>query len=198
VCVAERGLFTATVTVHGRSAHASEPRQGVSAVEKAAKIVLALHGANFDDGEHELLGRPSCNVGMVQGGTGHNTVAESCILVVDRRILPGTSREDAEAGIRARIDAIDDPELRYDLEPGVFGEASEMDPDHPFVAQVRAAVESAVGRSTPVIGMTFSTDARFVRNQAGLPAVVCGPGDIAQAHTDDAVFAQLYATFTAG
>jgi succinyl-diaminopimelate desuccinylase len=210
VCVAERGLFTATVTVYGRSAHASEPRRGVSAVEKAAKIVLALHGATFDDGEHELLGRPSCNVGMVQGGTGHNTVAERCTLVVDRRILPGTSRDEAEAGIRARIDAIGDPELRYDLEPGIFGEASEMDPDHPFVGQVRAAIDSAVGQSTPVIGMTFSTDARFVRNQAGIPAVVCGPGDIAQAHTDDewvavdslvdaaSVYAQLYATFTAG
>ena len=56
--------------------------------------------------------------------------------------------------------------------------------------------------------MQFTTDARFVRNQAGIPAVVCGPGDIDKAHGVDesvsierlvdatALYAQLYATFS--
>ncbi len=212
VCVAERGMLTATVTVHGRSAHGSEPRAGVSAIEEAAKVVLALHGADFGEPGHALLGRPSCNVGVIEGGTGHNTVAERCTLVVDRRLLPGTSREAAEAGLRQRIDTIDDPDLRYALEPGVYGEPSELDQAHPFVGQVQAALRATLGRASPVIGMSFSTDARFVRNQAGIPAVVCGPGGIEQAHTHDewvavdrladaaAVYAHLYATFgtTAG
>lgn len=207
VCVAERGLFTATITVHGRPAHGSQPAEGVSAVEKAAKIVLALHAADFGDPEHDLLGRPTCNIGLIEGGTGHNTVAERCTVVADRRLLPGATGETAEAGLRARIDAIGDPDLRYDLEPGVVGEASELDRDHPFVKTVRAAVGTALGRPAPVIGMRFTTDARFVRNQAGIPAVVCGPGEIAQAHTNDewvavdslvgaaAAYAELYATF---
>ena len=209
VCVAERGLLTATVTIHGRGAHGSEPRSGVSAIEKAAKVVLALHGADFGGPDHKLLGRPTCNVGVIGGGSGHNTVAERCVLVADRRLLPGTTREAAEAGLRERIDAVGDRDLRYDLEVGVYGEASELDPEHPFVRQVRSLVASTLGRPAAVIGMTFSTDARFVRNQAGIPTVVCGPGDIAQAHTDDewvevdrlvdaaAVYANLYATFGA-
>ena len=207
VCVAERGLLTATVTVHGRPAHGGQPRDGVSAIEMAAKVVLALHGADFGESAHPLLGRPTCNVGVIRGGTGHNTVAETCTLVVDRRLLPGTSREEAVAGLRERIDAVDDPELVYELEPGVYGEASELDPGHPFVGEVQAAMAATLGRPAPVIGMTFSTDARFVRNQAGIPAVVCGPGDLGQAHTNDewvavdklvdaaAVYARLYATF---
>ena len=210
VCVAERGLLTATVTVHGRPAHGGQPQDGVSAIEKAAKVVLALHGADFGGPDHPLLGRPSCNVGVIQGGSGHNTVAERCTLVVDRRLLPGVSREEAEAGLRRRIDAIGDAELRYDLEPGVYGEASELARDHPFVTEVQEVIAAELGRPAPVIGMTFSTDARFVRNQAGIPAVVLGPGAIAQAHTNDewvlvdrlvdaaAVYARLYATFGAG
>ena len=210
VCVAERGLLTATVTVHGRPAHGGQPQDGVSAIEKAAKVVLALHAADFGGPDHPLLGRPSCNVGVIQGGSGHNTVAERCTLVVDRRLLPGVSREEAEAGLRRRIDAIGDPELRYDLEPGVYGEASELAPDHPFVTEVQEVIAAELGRPAPVIGMTFSTAARFVRNQAGIPAVVLGPGAIAQAHTNDewvlvdrlvdaaAVYARLYATFGAG
>ena len=207
LCVAERGLFTATITVHGRPAHGSQPSDGVSAVEKAAKVVLALHAADFGGPDHELLGRPTCNVGVIQGGTGHNTVAERCTVVADRRLLPGATGESAEAELRAKVDAIADPDLRYDLQPDVFGEASELDPDHPFVGQVQSAVGTALGRPAQVIGMRFTTDARFVRNQAGIPTVVCGPGEIAQAHTNDewveverladaaAVYAELFATF---
>lgn len=211
VCVAERGLLVATITVHGRPAHGSNPRDGVSAIEQAARVVLALHAADFGPPDHPLLGRPTCNIGVIQGGTGHNTVAEQCVLQADRRLLPGVTRDEAAAELRARIDAIGDPDLSYDLEITVFGEASELDPDHGFVDQVRRAVAAASrgGVEPATIGMAFTTDARFVRNQAGIPAVVCGPGDVAQAHTNDefvtvdalvhaaAAYAELYATFSA-
>lgn len=207
LCVAERGLFTADLTVHGRPAHGSQPRDGVSAVELAAKVVLALHAADFGGPDHELLGRPTCNIGMIQGGTGHNTVAERCTMVVDRRLLPGDTAASAEAGIRALVDRIGDPDLRYDIEPDVYGEASELDRSHPFVGAVQAATTAVLGAPAPVVGMRFTTDARFVRNQAGIPTVVCGPGEIGQAHTNDewveverlvdaaAVFAELFASF---
>lgn len=207
VCVAERGLMVADVTVLGRPAHGSEPRRGVSAIELAAKVVLALHAADFGGPDHPLLGRPTCNVGVVEGGSGHNTVAERCTLTVDRRLLPGTTRAEAEAGLRALIDTVDDADLRYELDVSVYGEASELDPAHGFVDQVQGAMVAALGRPAPVIGMGFTTDARFVRNQATIPAVVCGPGEVAQAHVHDewvavsrlvdaaAVYAELYASF---
>lgn len=207
VCVAERGVVVANVVVHGRPAHASDPRRGLSAIEKAAPVVLALHAAHYD-GDHPLLGSPSSNVGTIHGGTGHNTVAERCRLEVDRRILPGATPEGVAAELRAKIDAIGDPELRYDLTLDLFGEASEMDAAHPWVKQVQGALAAVLGAEQPVIGMPFATDARFARNQAGIPAVVCGPGGIDQAHVHDewvsierlvdaaAVFAELYAAFT--
>ena len=43
----------------------------------------------------------------------------------------------------------------------------------------------ATGRQPGIIGMSFTTDARFVRNQAGIPTVVCGPGAVDQAHGND-------------
>jgi acetylornithine deacetylase/succinyl-diaminopimelate desuccinylase len=209
VCVAERGLLVADVTIRGRPAHGSSPRDGISAVEHAASVVLAIHAADFGDPPHPLLGTPTANVGEVHGGSGHNTVAESCRLVVDRRLLPGTTEQDAVAGLRRRIEAAGVRDLDYELDVRVYGEASELDGGHPFVRQVQRAVETATGVEPGVIGMSFTTDARFVRNQAGIPAVVCGPGDIAQAHATDewvaidrlvdaaAAYAELYATFGA-
>lgn len=207
VCIAERGILTAEVTLTGRPAHASEPRRGISAIEKAAKVILALHGADFGRPPHPLLGSPSANAGVVAGGSGPNTVAEHCLLTMDHRTLPGQDEADALADLRVLIDRIDDPDLRYELSAVVFGEASEMEPDHPWVDLVQAAMTAVRGRPAPVIGMPFATDARFVRNQASIPAIVCGPGGLEEAHIDDefvsvdalveaaAVFAELIAAF---
>src|SRR5881394_1792641 len=106
---------------------------------------------------HPLLGKPTCNAGVILGG------------------------------IRTKIEGVaaSDPQVAYELQPGTFAEASEMDAADPFVDAVAAAVKAATGTRPQVIGMSFTTDARFVRNQAGIPAVVCGPGDVAQAHTND-------------
>jgi len=184
VCIAERGLLNVEVTLHGRPAHASDPRRGISAIEKAAKVVLALHGADFGH-SHPLLGRTSANAGTISGGSGSNVVAERCVVLLDHRLVPGQDEADAIADVRRLIDEIDDPELRYELSPIVFGEASELAADHPWIGQVQRAISAVRGAEAPVIGMTFATDARFVRNQAGIPAIVCGPGAIEQAHGDD-------------
>jgi acetylornithine deacetylase/succinyl-diaminopimelate desuccinylase len=185
LCVAERGLMQATVTVRGRPGHGSRPRDSVSAIEHAARLVLALHAADFGDPDHALLGQPTANVGTISGGDTFNTVAESCAIGLDRRVLPGATEASTLEAIRSRIEAAGVEGLRYDLEVDMFGEASEMPADDPWVKQVGAAVERATGQQPGIIGMTFTTDARFVRNQARIPTVVCGPGAVEQAHGND-------------
>jgi acetylornithine deacetylase/succinyl-diaminopimelate desuccinylase len=130
-------------------------------------------------------------------------------VIVDRRLLPGATRAGAEAQLRAKVDAIGDPDLHYDIDVTMFGEASELDRGHPLITTVAEVVAAATAARPDVIGMSFTTDARFVRNQARIPAVVCGPGDVAQAHTNDewvaldrlvqatAAYASLYASFGA-
>jgi succinyl-diaminopimelate desuccinylase len=207
LCVAERGLLQGYLTVHGRPGHGSRPREGVSAIEHAAAVVRALHAADFGGPDHALLGRPTANVGTIEGGSGFNTVAEWCRLGLDRRVLPGATEESTVAELRARVDSLGIEGLRYDIDVEVFGEASEMPPDDPFAKVVEKAVADATGDRPRYLGMSFTTDARFVRNQAGIPAVVCGPGDVECAHTNDewvsisrlvdatAAYALLYAAF---
>lgn len=208
VCVAERGLAQGHITIRGKPGHGSRPREGVSAVEHAAAVALALHAADFGDNEHPLLGKPTANVGTIEGGSALNIVAEHARVGFDRRILPGVSAGAAVDGLRERLRQAGLDDVDYEIEIEDFGEGSEMAPDHPFAVLVRGCVGQATGRPVAVIGMTFTTDARFVRNQGGIPAVVCGPGDIAQAHGIDewvavsqlveaaAAYAELYRTFT--
>lgn len=207
LCVAERGLWQARVHIAGKPGHGSRPREGISAVEHAAKVVLALHAADFGGPDHPLLGRPTANVGTINGGSAFNTVAETCVLGVDRRVLPGATAASTESEMAEHIERAGIEGLRYHFELDTFGEASEMSPSDPWVKQVGDAVARATGRTPGIIGMSFTTDARFVRNQAGIPAVVCGPGAIEQAHGDDefveverlvdaaAAFAELFAAY---
>ena len=208
LCVAERGLLQGYVTVHGRPGHGSRPKEAVSAIEHAARLVVGLHGAEFGEGEHPLLGRPTCNIGTIQGGNGLNVIAETCRFGVDRRVLPGATAEGSEAELRTRIDSLGVEGLRYEFDLKVFGEASELPAGDAFLDHVRRSIVAATGEQPDVVGMSFTTDARFVRNGAGVPAVVCGPGDVAQTHAVDewvsidrlidatAAYAELYAAFS--
>ena len=207
LCIAERGLLQALISVEGRPGHGSRPREGVSAIEHAARVVLALHAADYGDEEHPLLGQPTANVGTISGGSTFNTVAEACVIGLDRRILPGATQESTEKSIRHLIESAGVEGLRYRFDVDTFGEASEMPHDDPWVQVVGDAVARATESRPETIGMSFTTDARFVRNQAGIPAVVCGPGAVEQAHGNDefvaverlvdatAAYAELYAAF---
>ncbi|HXW79914.1 MAG TPA: M20 family metallopeptidase [Acidimicrobiales bacterium] len=210
VSVAERGLLQGEIVVKGRPGHGSRPREGVSAIEHGAQIVLALHAADYGETEHPLLGAPTANVGKFHGGSAVNVVAEEARVGFDRRLLPGTSLDEAIDSVRKRIDAAGLEAIDYQIEVDDYGEGSEMSPEDPFALLVKDCVSRVTGSAPPTIGMTFTTDARFVRNQGGIPAVVCGPGNIAQAHGIDewvdidqlveaaAAYAELYRSFGSG
>ncbi|MGD9986221.1 M20 family metallopeptidase [Pseudonocardia sp.] len=209
LCLAERGLMFARVTTRGVPAHGSEPSKGRSAIISAAAIAQVLHDNEFPQTPHPLLGTTTCNVGVIRGGSGPNVVPEECELQIDRRVLPGDTEQSVVRGIIDRIASLGlSPGTDYDLAVDTFCEPSEIDAGHPFVAAVGASYEAMTGRRPGVTGLPFTTDARFMRNQLGIPAVVFGPGELGVAHTVDeyvdvdslvtavAVYAHIFASFT--
>ncbi|WP_033290902.1 M20 family metallopeptidase [Amycolatopsis jejuensis] len=175
VAVAERGTFQARIEVSGIAGHGGEPGRARSAIADAAAVVQSLHLADFGD-THPLLGSPTCNVALIEGGSAANVVAARCVLTIDRRTLPGQTQADIVAALEARIPA----GIDYRIEPLFFAEASEIAPGHAFVDFAL----DCCGETEPV-GLSLGTDARFLRNQLGIPSVVFGPGSMRQAHTAD-------------
>lgn len=208
LCLAERGLLFARITTIGVPAHGSEPSRGRSAIMSAAAIAESLHGSTFSADSHPLLGRTTCNVGMIRGGSGPNVVPESCELLIDRRAIPGDTLDSLIAGIEHRIATVGLEPDEYDLEVQTYCEPSEISVDAPFVGILSKSFREMTGRDAAFTGLPFTTDARFIRNQLGLPAVVFGPGDLSLAHTIDeyveiddlvtavAVYAHLFSNFT--
>jgi acetylornithine deacetylase len=132
---------------------------------------------------HPLLGRASLHAATIAGGTGLSTYPDRCAFTVERRMLPGESAravveeiEGACARVRARRAAFDaSVSLAFAQPP------SDVARDAPIVRALADAL-AAAGAPAPIAGMSAWTDAALL-NDAGIPAICFGPGDIALAHS---------------
>jgi acetylornithine deacetylase len=123
-----------------------------------------------------LLGCATVSVGKIAGGTQANIVPDHCSILVDRRTLPG----ETEAGVKRQIASLlRQNNLRAPAKDTKLAACLplETDPKLPLVARfLRCA-----GQPEPA-GVHFFCDASVLA-RGGIPSVVFGPGDIAQAHT---------------
>jgi acetylornithine deacetylase/succinyl-diaminopimelate desuccinylase-like protein len=181
VAPAHKGQSVFPITIEGRAAHSSRSELGENALEAAARLILAIaeHDAALRAGQgHPLLGHARATVVMLKGGESHSAVPGQALLTVDRRTLPG---ED-EFVVRAEMEA-----LLADV--GVRGAVGVPAPEIPGLETsaeapiLRAALEAAakIGAPTQPVAFPGGTDAPHF----GCPAVICGPGDLAQAHASD-------------
>jgi len=127
---------------------------------------------------HRLLGYATLSVGVIRGGTQPNIVPDHCAIAVDRRTLPG----DTEAGVRREIQrSLHKKNLRTMIRKGKFA------PCRPLETNARlplvAGFLDSLGQREP-IGVDYFCDASVLA-RGGIPSIVFGPGDIAQAHTAD-------------
>ena len=170
VTLAHRGFAWHRVEYEGTAAHGSQPELGVDAIDRALDGLIALRA--FSDRlaaapRHPLLGTGSVRVATIEGGTDAATVADRCILVVERRTLPG------EADPGAELEQVLAASRPARIVPLVARPAMEADPDSPIAAVVLSAVERVTGRPPVRRGDPWWTDAGLIA-EAGIPVVLVG------------------------
>lgn len=171
VTLAHRGFAWYRVEYEGRAAHGSQPELGLDAIERAVDGLMALRtlATELDARpRHPLLGTGSVRVSTIEGGTDAATVADRCVLVVERRTLPGEGDPGAELD---RMLAASRPARIVRL---VARPAMEADADAPIARAVLAAVERATGAPAVRRGDPWWTDAGLIAD-AGIPVVLVGP-----------------------
>jgi acetylornithine deacetylase/succinyl-diaminopimelate desuccinylase family protein len=187
-----KGAIRWKVRTRGVACHSSTPHLGVNAIYRMAEVIRLLQeyaqelaGSTPDP----VLGPPSLSVGRIEGGQSVNVVPDWCEIEVDRRIIPGESATDCLTRVREfltdRTGESKGDWLEF-LPPWVSmpalspGEAGSDE----WIGVVQRAIAGAIGRTPEVTGVPYGTDAGPL-GAAGLPCLVFGPGDIAQAHTKD-------------
>jgi acetylornithine deacetylase len=171
VTLAHRGFAWYRVEYEGVAAHGSQPELGVDAIDRALDGLVALRAfaAEVDARpRHPLLGAGSVRVATIEGGTDAATVADRCVLVVERRTLPGEPDPGAE------LERVLDPSQPARVVELVARPAMEADPASPIARAVLVAVEVASGASAVRRGDPWWTDAGLIA-AAGIPTVLVGP-----------------------
>jgi succinyl-diaminopimelate desuccinylase len=177
--VGHRGVMWVQLRFRGRTAHASMPEEGDNAVLKAARAALAVAAHQFGGCTHPALGRPTVNVGRVDGGLNLNSVPDRARLGIDLRTVPGLSGARVVAELAQLC-----PEAEIEIEvecPPLWS-----DPGEAWLAEVAERTAAVTGVATPFAPVPFATDAGYLTPAyGGPPTVVLGPGATEQAHKTD-------------
>lgn len=182
---AHKGFVWAEFRVHGRAAHGSRWDLGVDAIRHTGALLAALDALETNElpaRSHHLLGRPSLHASLIEGGTGMSTYPERCTLRVERRTIPGETLDAVRADFERAVERARSGRRGFtaDLEILFAQPPSDVAPEAPVVREL-AAVLAARGLGTECIGMSAWTDAALL-NEAGIPAICFGPGDMGLAH----------------
>jgi len=198
LCPVQAGALTFRLTVPGRSAHGALKRSGVSAIDNLRRLldaVDALERERHARFTHPLYDDPlqiaPISVGVVRAGDWPSTVPNEAIAEGRFGVFPGEAVADARRAFEQAIAAAaaSDAWLRAHLPriewiEGQF-ESGETPLTSPIVQLLGAQHRRVTGGAPAVEGVTYGSDLRLFTNHAQMPAVLYGPGDVAQAHAVD-------------
>lgn len=179
--IATKGRLGFDVETTGTATHGARPWLGHNAISDMSRIVLSLErlGSELAARPHARMGRPSLNVGTIQGGTVPNMVPNWSRIEVDRRLVPGETREQVLQQIQAEIDALCEkhPGLQATITEKIWWPGYEIDESEPIVAVASGAFAKVVGRRPEIGVKDAGTDASWIHSLAGIPVIMFSPGD---------------------
>lgn len=183
---AHKGVARWTIHTTGRSCHSSRPEQGVNAIYRMGRLLGGIErfAAQLTQGKKDpLLGNGTLSIGRIDGGTSVNTVPDRCRIDVDRRLIPG---EDPAAAPKELDAFLQESGIDFAWEtsaPYVHMPALSPLNSEELIRRLGDQIRP-VKKDFTVHPVPFGTDAPWIAGR-GIPTVIFGPGDIAQAHTCD-------------
>lgn len=195
VARAHKGAMWIEAEFAGVATHGSVPHEGINAAYHAARFITAVETdlvPRLTGRTHPVLGSATVNVGVVRGGDRPPMVPARCSVQLDRRWLPGERHGDVLDEVRGIVTELRraDPRVRAVVREmegtSTFVHAPlECPADHPGLLLLSEVVGERLPGSGDPIGVNFWTDGALLAAGTGTPTVVCGPGDIGQAHSLD-------------
>ena len=193
VQIGNRGCFITSFETQGRSAHSGLAHLGINAIHNMTVFIGEYLELPYLAVENPYFGRSAVNFEKINGGLYLSAVPDRCICCVDSRLIPETPPEIVQRQVdelMVRLNRDRAVGVREVSEPegwrlaGAKLQARSIAADHELVTRVGKAVERTLAKPVKIGGCPAMTIA-MIAIERGTPAVICGPGSIAQAHTAD-------------
>ena len=186
--IAHKGTHRFRCSVHGREAHSSYVTHGVNAIEYAARLIVFIRQiadrlAQIEQRDYGFtVPYSTLSTGLIQGGIAANVVPKECVFQFDMRTLPQASPDALYQEIRTYAATLAAEMQRIDANSGIdlqwMSQTAGL-----AAAETDAIVQWALqlSRNTTVGKVCYGTEAGLFQKM-GVATVICGPGDIAEAH----------------
>jgi acetylornithine deacetylase len=179
ICIAHKGFAWLEITVQGHAAHGSLADVGVDAIVHAGAVLIGLEemSRQLTKGAHPLLGSGSVHASTIRGGQELSSYPARCVLQLERRTLPGETRESVERETRDLLESSAKGRDRFsaELRTLLWRDTFEVDADAQIVTALQDAVQRNTGRAPRLVGRPSWMDAA-VFQAAGIPTAIFGPG----------------------
>lgn len=191
VANAHKGVVRATVRARGRSVHATNPDRGVNAIAIMARAVLALetYHQRLAAQVHPTVGVPTCNVGVIEGGSTANAVADSATVYLDRRMIPGEDPEVVKQELEHVIASVDLTPYGADahLSVGEYQISNwyESTIESPLAQVFLDCVRETLHADPGPVGYMPGSDAKHLVGVTRGEMIIFGPGSYEVAHGFD-------------
>lgn len=192
--LAHMGFVFFRVEFEGKACHSGGKKNGVSAIDKAIKMIGALNEKEHDwllQYKHPLLPAPNLNIGVIHGGSAGSTVSGSCMFETCVHYLPNQMNHNQVVeefmDVVNRVTRSDAWLEQHPPKVTIYqaGGGFEMEESHGFVESFKRAYEVSRGKKVKVVGSPAGCDSRLWKNIAGCPTIQFGPGNLAQCHGVD-------------
>ncbi len=182
VAIGYRGALWVELKTTGRAAHGARPQEGLNAIDFMTEQVLpaikSLPWA-FEPEPIFSIPHPTTNVGRIEGGDRPNVVADSCSALIDIRLVPGLTCEDAFSLLRKSLENLQRgwDGATVSCRTLLKNEPFLLAGSEPILKVLTRTITDVTGKSPRLIGKTGFSDANVLVGKAGIPTVTFGPGN---------------------
>lgn len=179
IIVTHKGFVWFDVEVEGRAAHGSRPEEGIDAIAKAGRFLVAFEDYSnrlLAGPKQKLLGTGSVHASLITGGQEMSSYPARCIIRLERRTVPGETPDTVRAELEeiiARVRSVD-PAFKATLKQGFSRSPLEDPGSSPIVEIVQAAARARTGTAPKLVGTGGWTDSAIF-NALGIPSILFGP-----------------------
>ncbi len=186
VILAHKGALWVEITTHGKTAHGSMPQEGVNAIERMYRVLDWLFEEfEFAVSPDPVLGEPTLNVSVINGGVKVNVVPDECRLQIDIRTVPAQDHGEILGVIERHLESFRRTLHDFEYDLTVLSERLPVNTSSDErLAQVAEDLRrQTYGAPSSRVAAPYYTDASvLVEARPDLPVVVYGPGDDRLAH----------------
>ena len=175
--VAHKGFAWIDVVTHGFAAHGSAYKIGVDAIAKMGHVLIGLEALQsiLEEEQHPLVGPGSVHASIISGGLELSTYPDKCKLEVERRLIPGETREDVDEEMKNLLQSLKEGDPKFNAEYSInfYRGPMEISPEEE-ICKLLQEETAKTGTEPSFVGGSGWMDTQIIYEK-GIPAVAYGP-----------------------